>query len=339
MKNERETTIVTQEVYSRDAALQYESYQAMLTILNGFTAAVSQYHLSPIYGFIPAARHREKIIAFAVIAAVFTNFFNCGRSKIFDYTVCVSLGLYALIVRYCTWLGPENGPWVTELLTLCPLIYSTMDWAAVNDKRISTASISGIPPETSKLTTRNQSHKFISTFMRLVAHPILLFTAIEKMGSYFRSLLSKYSPLLTVVTRRRLWYGTNLAHFLLPSGPSSRRFRALAALCLFWPWDSLNDATRQRTLNSLNFTILDSKESITGYISVIQNTRTHLRALRCDHSLLGGVWLPEGEWKKHGIVMPETIYTVFTMLEAVRLMEPWGKTNKETAGARSALVM
>ena len=39
--------------------------------------------------------------------------------------------------------------------------------------------------------------------------------------------------------------------------------------------------------------------------------------MRCDHSLLGGEWLIKGARNS----MPEPIYGVFVMLEAVRLVE------------------
>ena len=43
--------------------------------------------------------------------------------------------------------------------------------------------------------------------------------------------------------------------------------------------------------------------------------------MRCDHSILGGIWteLPPGV--EQSAVVKEPIYSVFTMLEAVRLVE------------------
>jgi hypothetical protein len=43
--------------------------------------------------------------------------------------------------------------------------------------------------------------------------------------------------------------------------------------------------------------------------------------MRCDHSLLGGEWLLTDERRKEGWVVDEPIYSVFEMLEAVRLIE------------------
>jgi len=44
------------------------------------------------------------------------------------------------------------------------------------------------------------------------------------------------------------------------------------------------------------------------------------RVMRCDHSLLGGEWLLTPQRKLRGQTERETIYSVFTMLEAVRLV-------------------
>jgi hypothetical protein len=49
---------------------------------------------------------------------------------------------------------------------------------------------------------------------------------------------------------------------------------------------------------------------------VVESLDKGLRAMRCDHSLLGGEWS-----RKEGQLATEPIYGVFVMLEAVRLVE------------------
>ncbi|KAL9045597.1 MAG: hypothetical protein Q9214_001388 [Letrouitia sp. 1 TL-2023] len=73
------------------------------------------------------------------------------------------------------------------------------------------------------------------------------------------------------------------------------------------------------TLQAHGFSLVARRESLTGYISVLNNLRDGFRVMRCDHSLLGGEWLfsapsPSG--------IREPIYAVFVMLEAVRLIQP-----------------
>lgn len=85
--------------------------------------------------------------------------------------------------------------------------------------------------------------------------------------------------------------------------------------------------------------LLDRQQSNTGYISVLESTRYHYRVMRCDHSLLGGNWLSTGARRRDGIIVPEPIYPVFTMLEAVRLMRPNDDDETSPGGSKAALVV
>lgn len=80
-----------------------------------------------------------------------------------------------------------------------------------------------------------------------------------------------------------------------------------------------NTAALNATLQARGFSLIDRQESLTGYISVLDNVKDGFRVMRCDHSLLGGEWInkPEG----HPAVLNEPIYAIFLMLEAVRLVE------------------
>lgn len=77
------------------------------------------------------------------------------------------------------------------------------------------------------------------------------------------------------------------------------------------------------TLAPQNYTVLARAESLTGYISVIENTFDRYKVMRCDHSLLGGEWLMPPPGLEHlATGEKETVYPVFVMLEAVRLVRP-----------------
>ncbi|KAL9595195.1 MAG: hypothetical protein Q9219_006589 [cf. Caloplaca sp. 3 TL-2023] len=86
------------------------------------------------------------------------------------------------------------------------------------------------------------------------------------------------------------------------------------------------------TLHSHGFSLLARQHSNTGYISVLDNVRDGFRVMRCDHSLLGGEWLPP---QKHVSQSREPIYAIFVMLEAVRLV----KARTEQKAEESALVI
>jgi hypothetical protein len=81
------------------------------------------------------------------------------------------------------------------------------------------------------------------------------------------------------------------------------------------------------------YTYLDRQESITGIITVVENSESGYRVLKCDHSLLGGLWngIKRKELSKEGIIgqdlerqsidEAESVYTAFFVQEAIRLVE------------------
>ena len=95
-------------------------------------------------------------------------------------------------------------------------------------------------------------------------------------------------------------------------------------------------AVNQR-LASEGYAVVDRQESVTGYISVLENVKDSFRALRCDHSLLGGEWLnyPTGNAPR----LKEPIYAIFVTLEAVRLAQPVGQDQLGDKSAEEALFM
>ena len=97
-----------------------------------------------------------------------------------------------------------------------------------------------------------------------------------------------------------------------------------------------NTAALNATLQARGFSLVDRQESLTGYISVIDNVKDGFRVMRCDHSLLGGEWInkPEG----HPAVLNEPIYAIFLMLEAVRLVETVS-TGNITDNDKNALIV
>ena len=97
-----------------------------------------------------------------------------------------------------------------------------------------------------------------------------------------------------------------------------------------------SNARLNATLAGYNFSLLDRQESVTGYVSVLRNEMEQVELLRCDHSLLGGDWLLTPERQKAGMTKSEPVYAVFSLLEAVRLVETG---QKKSDAEKSALVM
>lgn len=95
-------------------------------------------------------------------------------------------------------------------------------------------------------------------------------------------------------------------------------------LCVLSP--SLN-----ATLAPYNHSIIARTESVTGYVSVLDNFEMGYRVLRCDHSLLGGEWQRAPKGFPVGEKFKEPIYAIFVTMEAVRLVEPAPKNEKPSA--------
>ncbi|KAL9008233.1 MAG: hypothetical protein Q9173_006626 [Seirophora scorigena] len=96
------------------------------------------------------------------------------------------------------------------------------------------------------------------------------------------------------------------------------------------------DQILNSTLHNHDFSLIARQGSSTGYISVLDNVKDGFRVMRCDHSLLGGQWIPP---QGHVPRLHEPIYAVFVMLEAVRLVHSHAGKHQKQDTQQSALVM
>jgi hypothetical protein len=82
--------------------------------------------------------------------------------------------------------------------------------------------------------------------------------------------------------------------------------------------------------HNVTVNLLARSDSVTGTIVVGEYVEQGFRFLRADHSILGGRWIGK---MRHGAPIGESIYSAFTLQEAVRMVE-----RDETQGD-NALVM
>jgi hypothetical protein len=209
---------------------------------------------------------------------------------------------------------------VTELLTVFPLILLS---AITYSASFSTLRLK------KHGTTVSESITFISG--------LFLFTFVKKTAE---------TSLPRVVSSNFLLNSSGLQLVLgtlyISAFPSVWVLFALPSLffSLIWnvhmPFDWTTTVLNS-TLHEIGYSLVDRQESITGYISVLDNTQAGFRAMRCDHSLLGGEWtdLPAGYAPK----VADPIYAVFTMLEAVRLAETEENQTERADNDKTALVM
>lgn len=302
--------------------------QIALVLLAALSSHLSQARLAPVFGSIPASTYHKTLLIAGFILSSSVQALSQSppsvdllQSVIPVHAFSIPVLSHYMSTHGSSALGPRYGPLLTELLTLFPLI-SGSSWVILN-----------------QLSTRRQatrSSAFLDVLQCLCF--CALFNIVEKTVAQYlplirhmSSLTSSWSLDITVSLAYALFFPSKLLLIIFPL--------LYFTFCLSPHGETaLNIRRLNGSLRRHGFSLLERRESSTGYISVLQNERDQYRVLRCDHSLLGGEWLPTAERARDGIVVPETIYPVFAMLEAVRLMQADGAEPRASA-APSALVV
>jgi hypothetical protein len=304
---------------------------AVLLLIAGIASPVSQLNLSPIYGSIPASLHHQRTMTFTAVAALI------GRRGLKGY-MNTNVAQYIAVVAY--WipviqfflfqdsgkLGIEYGPLIVEAVTYCPLLFMSV-WAAADLMDTIDLAQFDLPASVGEIALPTASYFTISTIAKLSSAliPDFIGTSIYFTRIGLQMLLASASAFLTP-SRVVLFAFPAILHTLWanPHHPSDHGFQ-LANNTLF---------------STQNYTLLARQESLTGYISVVENhVENAFRLLRCDHSLLGGEWLVTPEAYEKGQRQRESIFAVFVLLEAVRLIEPAPSTPVLDDTQKSALVI
>lgn len=285
-----------------------------LILLTALYARVSQLTLSPVYGAIPTALyHRYGLTASFMLAFALRGYLPSWIARVITPFCFWIPTLQFLLFQLSSFLGNPLGPVVTETLTYYPLVVLSTYVAIQYFDEIN---------ENHFESSYNDAAPAMGMFM--------LFTILQRASQSFISSLTGPGFLRSRVGLQLMiasLYGMVLPKSLIwPSIP------AVAFTMVANPHCTLSRTTEvlNNTLALYDYTLLERKESVTGYISVIEDNQRGFRVMRCDHSLLGGEWkMPPS--KRNQRRVGEPIYAVFTMLEAVRLVEPSSRTAEETA--------
>lgn len=301
---------------------------AELLFLAAVSSPVSQMTLSPVYGSIPPSIYHRHLIVAAVLLA-----WTAKKTVVHEY-VPKNVPNYLPLLAFCIpsiqfflfqqsgWLGPRYGPVVTELFTYFPLVVLSVYSAAMF---MDSVDLSQFDPRIQNAGPGIASYALFSIAQRastyLIRYKIgssLLFTRWglqSGIAAFYAVLLSSRVLLFAILPMLH-------SASLNPHAPLEQTTGVLNAI-----------------LHEHNYALLARKESLTGYISVLDNTKEKFRVMRCDHSLLGGEWLQQPNAPSSRLTEP--IYSVFTMLEAVRLIET--ASSKESRlvpdNEKNALVM
>lgn len=283
-----------------------------LVLLAALYAPLSQLNLAPVYGSIPSAVYHK----YGLIASSMLSFAVKGHVPARLHTFVGAFVFWIPIIQYMLFsmssiLGNPLGPFITECLTLYPLVIISIYLASKELEGLNLSFLGeGLTEAGPPMTT------------------YLLFTVFERI---LRALVPTWMGMSIFFTRIGLQVMTAATYTAVI--PGSLLWPALPAIIfngvvnvhtpLMKTTDVLNN-----TLHLSGYTLIDRKESLSGYISVLQDNTNNLRVMRCDHSLLGGEWLLAPDANRR---VAEPVYAVFTMLESVRLVKRSSSGDHQTA--------
>ncbi|KAL1980236.1 hypothetical protein VTN96DRAFT_4441 [Rasamsonia emersonii] len=296
-----------------------------LLLLAAVSSPLSQRALAPVYGSTPSSAYHRAV----TIAAIFTGSILRHRFPRFigrqDANFLPALAFAIPTIQFFLFkqsssLGNPIGPFVTELATFFPLLLLSVS---------ASSALLGV--------LRLQDYGEIVAEHAPLIGSLVLYSFGEKVA---QSALSKFigsSFLLTCSALQLVvafLYAATLPSIWVLLALPSLLFSATSNVHM--PFDRTT-AVLNSTLHGYGYNLVARQESLTGYISVLENTKTGFRAMRCDHSLLGGEWTktPAG----YNPRARDPIYAVFAMLEAVRLVEPDDGSRARADKDSSALVI
>ena len=323
--------------------------------LAAMSAEISKLSLTPVYCSIPPRtrlnwlrgdlevdqRYIAIVISVALAKTCLSNH-ALGFSRLFAiwgfFIPSIQSGLYSFSGKF----GPIWGPRTTYLLTSAPLSCLSLLHLVI---RIAEAFPLTIFAK--RAATRN-SKEFWSKALGTLLLTGTLYHFLSQLQVYFESRLPIFIMLRlgthAVFSRFGLQTITALMYAQLAASLQHFKVFFAAILPLFHilfvcPHMQLpyNTNILNQTIQAQGFSLVARQESLTGYISVLDNVNQEYRVMRCDHSLLGGEYLRKPKGSRYN----EPVYTIFLTLEAVRLLQTKPPESQSTVASevKHALVM
>ncbi|KAI1353803.1 S-adenosyl-L-methionine-dependent methyltransferase [Xylaria sp. FL0043] len=289
--------------WSKQQAAVYGRAAALIT-LTAVYANVSVLTLSPVYGQIAANRLHQ----YVVWTGLFVGWAgNVALRRVLPFKTITLLPLIALQIPMFQFylfamsnvFGVEYGPAITEAFTLFPLVVVSASCIA---DILDEADLSGLPS-----SIANPAPGIVSYMVFRYSETTFFKQLVEQIG--------------TSIMQTRMALELVLAATYSVMGRSQLLRYAIPGIlhAAFYNTHLMTEsatASLNSTLNANGWSLVDRWESNTGYISVLDSYANGYRVMRCDHSLLGG------EWTKFGRkIVAEPVYSVFTQLEAIRLVQ------------------
>ncbi|KAK2750432.1 hypothetical protein FQN57_003912 [Myotisia sp. PD_48] len=278
---------------------------AIVVGIAGIYSHLSQLTLHPVYGSVPPAKYHGKSTFIAAlvgwIGASYIRRYANPRLMLPVLAFNIPTIQY-LLFPLSSQLGAVYGPVVTEALTYCPLVALSVCMA-------------GMLLEDLQLSQKGKS---VLTQWNFVGSYGLILAVEDSARAY----LSRHLGSTALMSTPAIQFILAAIHAVV--FPSKKLLLVIPSLIFS---ATLNyHIPLAHTTNVLNarmendgFALLHRQESVTGYLSVLENTKLGYRVMRCDHSLLGGEWALPPEYKDAKV--RDSVFSVFTTLEAVRLVK------------------
>ncbi|KKZ63687.1 hypothetical protein EMCG_01994 [[Emmonsia] crescens] len=294
------------QALSRPKTIKLIGLAMVLLVLTAAYSPISQLTLSPVYGSVPSAAFHQRGMMVAALCGWFGKDQIRKRlsKSIMSFLPVLAFSIPTIqffLFRWSMQLGAVYGPLLTELLTYFPLVLLSVSSVTMlledADLRRYGETLGNHGPFFGSYILFSTLEKFIG---------FLLPTYIGKNALMARIPLQLITASLYAISLPSKWL-----LLALPSLLFSFRYN------VHFPFERTTTLLNS-TLQAENFVLLHREESLTGYLSVVENVKEHYRVMRCDHSLLGGEWMqmPNTQYPE----VREPIYSIFTMLEAVRLI-------------------
>ncbi|KAI2628648.1 S-adenosyl-L-methionine-dependent methyltransferase [Hypoxylon sp. NC1633] len=301
--------------WAKQQGIVYSRATALIALMAVYANA-SLLTLSPVYGQIAATRLHQQVIWVALFAGWGANVALRGILPVKTIALLPLIAAYIPMAQFFLFqlsetFGAKFGPAITEGLTLFPLVvFSTASLADVFED----ANLSGLPKSIAGSVPGLGSYMLYSL--------VETYSMRQLLSQIGRSVLQTRVGLELVLGSA---YGALARSKLLAWAVPALMHAAFYNTHLMTPMAtrSLNTA-----LHTAAWSLVDRMESTTGYISVLDSHKDGFRVMRCDHSLLGGEWT-----KLPRKIVAEPIYSVFTQLEAVRLVQVPNKAPDNEAKA------
>ncbi|PGH34868.1 hypothetical protein GX50_02318 [[Emmonsia] crescens] len=313
------------QALSRPKTIKLIGLAMVLLVLTAAYSPISQLTLSPVYGSVPSAAFHQRGMMVAALCGWFGKDQIRKRlsKNITSFLPVLAFSIPTIqffLFKWSMQLGAVYGPPLTELLTYFPLVLLSVSSVTMlledADLRRYGETLGNHGPFFGSYILFSTLEKFIG---------FLLPTYIGKNALMARIPLQLITASLYAISLPSKWL-----LLALPSLLFSFRYN------VHFPFERTT-ALLNSTLQAENFVLLHREESLTGYLSVVENVKEHYRVMRCDHSLLGGEWtqMPNTQYPE----VREPIYSIFTMLEAVRLINNDDGSSRRGGSGTNSLVI